>query len=261
MGVGAEKEEKTKEGEIDERNRHRRQYCICKTVLPRGHGAGKAGGLDLEAEFLSEENREEVLTFQTLYDLYFLDIEMPGKTGMELARELRQTYPDREFVFVSAHEHYMRKLFPVQPLAFIRKACFMEDLQEAIVELKKQQKAQDVQLVLGKEKRSVCLAKLIYGQSVEHYIKLVTLEGELPLIRMKLGQLEKELAGYDFVRPHERYLVNLYYIEQIELSKLLLKNGTEIPVSRSRRKEMQKRLMEWFEQHSQGEGMCGFLSF
>ena len=102
-------------------------------------------------------------------------------------------------------------------------------------------------MVLGKEKRIIYPAKLIYGQSVEHYIRLVTSEGELPLIRMKLEQLEKELAGYDFLRPHERYLVNLYYIEQIEPSKLLLKNGTEIPVSHSRRKEMQKRLMEWFE--------------
>ncbi|MCI8627481.1 MAG: response regulator [Lachnospiraceae bacterium] len=226
---------------IDDNIAFARQFCCVVMEQARQQG------LNLEAEFLSEENRERVLTFQTLYDLYFLDIEMPGKTGMELARELRQTHPDRELVFVSAHEHYMRKLFPVKPLAFIRKTCFMEDLQEAIAELKKQQKAQDIQMVLGKEKRIIYPAKLIYGQSVEHYIRLVTSEGELPLIRMKLEQLEKELAGYDFLRPHERYLVNLYYIEQIEPSKLLLKNGTEIPVSRSRRKEMQKRLMEWFE--------------
>ena len=65
-------------------------------------------------------------------DIYFLDIDLPGQNGILLAQKIRAVCPDALILFVSAKEELVYHTFQVQPLAFVRKSCFREDMEQAM---------------------------------------------------------------------------------------------------------------------------------
>jgi|GEM_PF-5762991 len=73
-----------------------------------------------------------------VYDIVFLDIDMPEITGFELAETLRCVKPNITIVFVSNLEHLAFRSFHFKPFGFIRKSDLQEDINFVIDEYKKE---------------------------------------------------------------------------------------------------------------------------
>lgn len=193
----------------------------------------------------------QVLGSFDIYDIYFLDIEMPGINGLEVAEELRLRLVNKEIVFLSFHEHYVWKVFDVKPTAFIRKSQLNTDLQDALEMIRKHarknQAATEIFLNCKGTER-IKPAEILYCRSEEHYVRFVSEGGADKLYRMKLEQVEAALREYGFVRVHSRYLVNLEYIHTISANKIHMINGQDIPVSRAYKKKVQMVVFNWKEQ-------------
>ena len=67
-------------------------------------------------------------------DLIFLDISMPGTTGMDVAKKLREKKQNQKIVFVTAYDHLVFEALHYYPLQFLRKSCLKEDLPGIIQE-------------------------------------------------------------------------------------------------------------------------------
>ena len=76
------------------------------------------------------DSSEDALAFaeENRVDLAFLDIEMPGMNGLELAKRLRSIYPEVIVIFVSAYDKYMAEAFKIQADYFLMKPCTREDI-------------------------------------------------------------------------------------------------------------------------------------
>lgn len=93
-----------------------------------------------------------------------------------------------------------------------------------------------------KSKALIDIEKLEYLQSDGHYVNFHLRDRAKPEVeRSSLKTWEDQLAEYDFVRIHRSYLVSLKALKAVYASKVLLRDGTELPVSRTYKEELQLR--------------------
>ena len=132
--------------------------------------------LDLEVFCEFSHDAGWVLKNWPDYDVYFLDIEMEGLNGIELAEKIRRKSVSGEIFFVSFHENYVFDAFGLKAGGFIRKKELQNDLQKALLSvMKRELKGQAVvkiQMDNGESLR-VRPAELLYCQSEEHYVRFL----------------------------------------------------------------------------------------
>lgn len=87
--------------------------------------------LELVAHF---ENAHDAIVFlkENAVELVFMDIEMPGTTGLDAARQIKQLYPDVCVIFVTGYEQYAIDAFRLDAASYITKPCSQDDLRRAV---------------------------------------------------------------------------------------------------------------------------------
>lgn len=183
-------------------------------------------------------------------DLIFLDIQMPGKTGFDLLRELDRT---PEVIFTTAYDEYALKAFEVNALDYLLKPIEPKRLADAIHKLEEEEELHQQEAVVSVSRGSlhendqvfvkdgercwfVRLGDIRIFESVGNYAK-VYFGTNKPLILKSLNALEERLDERVFFRANRKHIVNLRLIEKIEPyfnGGLLLEiqGGEKIEVSR-----------------------------
>ena len=193
------------------------------------------GQLSIHA-FLNVKKMDAFLKTEKV-DLIFLDIVMPKVDGVEYAEFLRNSGSATPIVFVTGSEERVWDSFRVRPFDFIRKNCFLTDLQRVAerfsAEYKKKEsdKASEGLVVSVKgELHTIELSSIKYIESQKR-TQLVHFNAEqepLP-INSQMQTLEEELSPHGFYRVHKGFLVNMRRIKLISAEGVFLDDGTRIP--------------------------------
>lgn len=188
--------------------------------------------------FLSSDSLLRSLD-ETHYNLLLLDIEMPGMDGISLGRKIRAKKNDTKIIYVSEAESRVFESFLVQPLGFVRKSNFLNDI-TAVVELflktLEQEKSGDF---LDFTTRTGILTlktrQVRYIEGSRNY-QLLSVDGrDKPIeIKMTMDKLEEMTAPYGFIRIHKGYLVNYQFIQHLSSTVVTLQDGTQLPIGRSK---------------------------
>ena len=179
------------------------------------------------------------------YDIYFVDIELGEKSGIELVAGMQRRNPGKEFIFVSAHEGYVWKSMLAKPRYFIRKRTLEADLLEAVSFLKKLWWEKHARVKVGGPE--VCPRTVLWCGSKDHYVDIHQEDGSSILLRARLGQLEELFSEYHYIRIHNRLMVNLEYVDRFKGNQVILKDSTVLQASRAYQKKVQEGLGKWFE--------------
>ncbi len=183
-------------------------------------------------------------------DLIFLDIQMPGKTGFDLLRELNRT---PEVIFTTAYDEYALRAFEVNALDYLLKPIEPKRLADAIHKLEEEDAMDENETSINTNKSTltesdqvfvkdgercwfVKLSEIRLFESVGNYAK-VFFGPNKPLILKSLNALEERLDEKIFFRANRKHIVNLRMIEKVEPyfnGGLLLEihGGDKIEVSR-----------------------------
>ena len=222
---------------------------FCEIFQMRLQDNAEKLGITIECDVC--HNSEEVLQQNIVYDVYFLDIEMSGMNGLELAAKLRACFVKAEIIFLSFYEQYVWRAFDVRPRAFIRKAQMDKDLPDALKVLIEQDGKRNAVVEIsckGNRSDKIKPMEILFCMSEEHYVRFVWEDGQSKLYRMKLDGVEEMLSKYHFIRTHSRYLINSEYIKEISSDKIVLANGQEIPISRAYKRKIHMTVMNLREQ-------------
>ena len=222
---------------------------FCEIFLARLQDSAEKLGITIECDVC--HNSKEALQQNVVYDVYFLDIEMNGMNGLELAAKLRACFVKAEIIILSFYEQYVWRAFDVRPRAFIRKAQMDKDLPDALRVLIEQGEKRNAVIELSCKRNQSDKIKpieILYCMSEEHYVRFVWEDGQSKLYRMKLDRVEEMLSKYHFIRTHSRYLINSEYIKEISSDKIVLANGQEIPISRAYKRKIHMTIMNLREQ-------------
>ena len=191
--------------------------------------ADKIRSLFPSAELALYPSGEELLLADTPTDILLLDIQMPGKDGMQTAREFRAKNRQADSIFVKALEEYVFQAFDVE--AFNNQVKPFDDenfanvLQTAVKRLaeKRVQTAASLVITKGGEHITVNPQEIMYAEVFDRKIILHTLQDEIEYYG-KMKELEKKV-GEDFYRPHRAYLVNMNYIRKYDVTTIYLEKG------------------------------------
>ena len=166
------------------------------------------------------------------FDLLFLDIEMAGMNGIQLARKIRAENETVQLCFITGYPDYMNQGYDVNALHYLLKPVSIEKLFEVCDRFLKSTETQPRFFLfsLGKEVVRVYEKDLYYGEAQGHYMLLHTRQGELKL-RTTVPELEKQL-GEGFFRPGRSFLVNLRYVTRITKTEILLEQGVAVPLGK-----------------------------
>lgn len=177
-------------------------------------------------------------------DLVFLDIEMPGIKGTELAKRLRVLQPDLMLVFVTAYGEHAVTAFEIdaqdyllKPVTRDRLALAMNKIEQSQVERHPVEQASAEHLttdefIIGKASgRSYHLEikDILFLEVKDRHVLVATQQGYFRVQR-SLGEWEQRLSKADFCRCHISFIVNLKKIEYIEP---FFKNAYTIKISGS----------------------------
>lgn len=182
------------------------------------------------------------------YDLILLDIDMPGLDGIEVGKRVKAYDHSIPVVFVSECETRVFESFAVQPLGFVRKSNFLNDI-AAVVELYEKycqmtQNADHVEFATRTSLISLRVTEIRYIEGSRNYQMIYLLDKTEPVeIKMTMEKLEEKMKPLGFIRIHKGYLVNYRLIRRIDTNTLLLMDGTELPIGRSKADEVKARYL------------------
>ena len=155
-------------------------------------------------------------------DAIFLDVQMPGLTGLELAQVLARFKTPPPIVFVTAHEEHAVDAFELRAVDYVLKPVRPERLAEAVrrvVEGAGHAPAGDdeqIPVERGGVTRFLNRSDIRYVEAQGDYARLHTADGS-HLLRRPLTQLEEEWGPAGFVRIHRSLLVALAHVDEVRM--------------------------------------------
>lgn len=206
------------------------------------------------------------------YQVLFLDVSMPGMTGLELGAAIQELPKQPHVIFVTAYEDYAVQAFEVNAVDYLLKPVEPSRLKKAIDKVIKSyqetavnpdKEHQDTSQVkpgtpqikidripAEKQGKTVLVAEsdIFYAFTEQDYIYIKTYNDKL-FTRFTLKELEARLNPQIFFRTHRCYLVNLHKVREIVpffngTYNLIVedKENSEVPVSRAQAKKLRKIL-------------------
>lgn len=196
-------------------------------------------------------------------DLFILDIEMPGRDGLWLRKELERYRYGSSIIYLTSHDELVQEAFGRYVIGFVDKVSFLNDKNKLVDKLKlfeQETKADETtrvkydQKVLFIQKRKIILIEAEHVYSNLEYVIDEKINGsfvtERKLIRKSLKEWEDEL-GNNFIRISKRYIINLDYVQRIN-QDIVLKNGKELKIPKVNQKKCRdsyynycNRKMKW----------------
>jgi DNA-binding LytR/AlgR family response regulator len=190
-------------------------------------------------------------------DAVFLDIQMPGLTGLELAQVLSRFKEPPPIVFVTAHEEHAINAFDLRAVDYVLKPVREERLAEAVRRLveggvggvRPGADADDqIPVERGGVTRFVRRADVRYVEAQGDYARLHTGPDrgrDSHLVRTPLATLEDQWGPAGFVRIHRSLLVNLAHVSEVRMDEgrcTVLVDGVPLQVSRRHTRQLRDLL-------------------
>lgn len=179
-------------------------------------------------------NGEALLADKKVFDIVFLDQQMPGLNGMQVARTLRSRNITCSIVFVTSYPDFVYESFEVQPYRFLRKPIKPEGITGLMNTFIKQQKLLSPITVVNDSEQTVIHAKdILYLEGDGKYCIIRT--NSAVYHRSKtLAQVHEQLPQHCFYRTHKSYVVNLYSIDSFDKGSAALTNGELVKIGRNK---------------------------
>lgn len=180
------------------------------------------------------------------YDLIFLDIELPNLTGMDIGKYIRNEMSNHktEIAFISSNSSYSLDLFKFRPIDFLVKPITIENTAHVINTFMAHSNQIGNTFLLQKNKTtfSIPQSDILYFEHLQKKTILHSLNKTLEFYD-SLDKVSEQLTD-NFILVHKSFIVNYRYIFKFNNKTLTLTDGTEIPISQSKRNEVQEKFAE-----------------
>lgn len=162
----------------------------------------------------------QVLDANEHYDIFILDILMPGLSGMELASDLRRMDDAASIIFLTSSPEFAIEGYSVHALAYLLKPVKREKLFKALDHAlaHRCKQTHDEILVRSDSKlMSISLSSIEYIEARQEKLVYYLCSGQIIESIGTLFALEQQLSGDSrFIKPHRSYLVNMTYIQGLD---------------------------------------------
>lgn len=212
-------------------------------------------GYDLVCSYFDSTSTvmEILKTENSPYDLYILDIEMPGMNGLKLAKSIREKDSRALFVFLTSYTRYMKDVFDVVTFDFIEKPISDEKLLQILERAATYLNITSQHFSFGyrASRYSLKYDRILYIEKKGRQALIHTFE-DVYKTNMTLEENWKQLNPKSFVHIHSSYIINLYNLDRKDNEIAIMRNGEKLHITKGYRRELAMRHYEFVQ-----GGMCG----
>ena len=182
------------------------------------------------------------------FDILFLDIYMPGFSGIDVAEHIRKQDEQCQIIFCTSSKSHAVDAFDLGALHYITKPYEQDKidfaLDKALFNLEKNTPKYIIKkTVTGM--RKIFISDILYIESDEH-TQLIYLKNEVLTTRLSTAEFWNDLkTDARFVQPHHSYIVNMDYIREMNSKECLLESGEVVPVSKRFAKNFKEIYMKY----------------
>ncbi|MBP3678255.1 MAG: response regulator transcription factor [Agathobacter sp.] len=204
---------------------------------------------DIHTYSKAEDVATDILEKNEEYHILFLDVEMDGMTGMEVAQKLRREGYKGVICFVSSKDRYAFDAFGVDAIGYVKKPAKYQDVkrivQKALVQIyyqrdEEEAKKRYLEITTQNEKTMLDLQQVLYVEKRRNQCVIHMEESEIVCYET-LKKLYERLDKTKFSFTHQGFIVNFDKIKEVKKDTVCFGAGREIPVSRRYQAELRER--------------------
>ena len=196
-------------------------------------------GVELETFSSPDEGMRRILEWRP--DVVFMDVEMNGVSGIDLARQLHQ---DCCLIFTTAYAHYALDGFEMNAVDFLHKPYFYDRFERALQKAEEWLRVRNLlkasgssarQLILKSDYRNVSVPfdAIIFIESIDNYVKVHLSDGSSVQSKITLTSIGEQLPAGEFIRIHRSFIVRAAGIARFSRSEVTLSpSGKTLPVGK-----------------------------
>lgn len=183
---------------------------------------------------------------QEPFHILILDIEMNGINGIQTAQRIRDLkHLDEQIVFLTSYPDYMIESFDVVTFQYLLKPIAVDVFEEKMLKLCQYFQALDKRILIIKSDYEEVVLKHDDIISIE-VVKSLTIKNKLHVVTSEQTHTTKgiisnyatALKSYHFLQIHRSIIINLLHVKKFAGGMVLMSNGEELPIGRSKVKEV-----------------------
>ena len=194
-----------------------------------------SGETGIELMIAEYRNGQELIeNYDTTTDLIFLDIQMPGITGIEFAQSIPV---NTLIVFTTAYAEYALDSYEVSAIDYLVKPIemnrFLKAVNKAIVYHKlllsetaeRVEEIQEEYIFIKSERRYIKInfSDILFIEGLKDY-SILQLEGQRVITKMNLKNIHEQLPAKQFLRINKSYIVNTSRIDSFDTNDIFIKS-------------------------------------
>jgi two-component system, LytTR family, response regulator len=194
-------------------------------------------------------------------NLVFLDIEMPGYSGLELLEFFDENEVDFCIIFTTAYDQYALRAFKLSAIDYLLKPLDPTELENAVQRVCVRQQdtlsnavryetmqnisPQRIAVPSATGVKFIDLAQVLYFKADNSYTEIMTATQERIIVSRTLKNFEEALEGHpDFIRIHKSFVINMSHVTDYLKTAggfAIIANKHEIPISPDKLQEFLER--------------------
>ncbi len=183
-------------------------------------------------------------------DLLFMDIYMPGKLGVEAAKELRGMGSGCQIVFLTVSKEYALEAFQVEAVQYLVKPISEKELFPVLDRVRKKAEEERKKCLLLRVGNKICrvaLRDIVYCEAQKKCQCMHLADGTQLQLRLTMAKLNEMLAGYqEFSKAGVSYIVNLEHIKSLSTREMQLDNGNKIYLPRGSFQVLREKYFDYY---------------
>ena len=184
------------------------------------------------------------------FDIYCLDIIMPGFTGIDVAKEIRVFDKTAPILFFTSSPEFALESYSVKAINYVLKPISKEKFFFTFDELLEQIKAKkDEDAVIVKSKdgiQKILISNLTFAEVIGRNVLYHLYSGKVIKCTEPFSSVCDTLLKYGcFIKPHRSYLVNMQYVDTIENHQVTLQTLSSVPVAQGKAREIKQQYLNY----------------
>jgi len=201
--------------------------------------ADQIPGLEILDSFANPLMAQETISTTRDLDLIFLDVEMPGMTGIDF---LKSMPPKCYVILTTAYQEYAVEAFELDVVDYLLKPVTLDRFAKAINKVRELQSLESytaeltdkddfVYIKADRKFVKLALSEILFVKGMKDYVIIHT-SSEKYMTAMNVGTFYSHLDDNNFARVSKSYIINVSYIDHVDVDLITIA-GHEIPLGRT----------------------------